>query len=91
MACKKCNDTGVVETGNNDLPCDCPKGDTALFNQAGVSGPVTGAELKRYFFNGCPEPITIGPKDILASDLPGRKSGHVCIPDESGLCYCERS
>ena len=23
MTCKKCNDTGVIDTGNNDLPCDC--------------------------------------------------------------------
>lgn len=44
--CKKCKN-GVIETGNNDLPCDCPLGDTALFNVAGINGPVTGAEIKR--------------------------------------------
>jgi hypothetical protein len=71
--CKKCNNTGVIETGNNDLPCDCPAGETALFNHAGVIGPVTGAELQRHFFNGCPEPISteIGP--FYASKLPGRQ------------------
>ncbi|NIT79557.1 MAG: hypothetical protein GWO44_22355 [Thermoplasmata archaeon] len=24
--CDKCGGTGVWETGNNDLPCDCPAG-----------------------------------------------------------------
>ena len=69
VACKKCNDTGSIDTGNNDLPCDCPAADTALFNTAGVTGPVTGAELKRHFLNGSPEPID---HDIHASELPGR-------------------
>ncbi|MEK7173257.1 MAG: hypothetical protein AAB740_04785, partial [Patescibacteria group bacterium] len=41
IKCTKCNDTGVIETGNNDLPCDCPAGDEALFNEMGVIGPVT--------------------------------------------------
>ena len=72
--CKKCNDTGVIETGNNDLPCDCPAGDRALFNVVGVKGPVTGAEMRRHFLNGSPEPIETGREDILASDLPGRKT-----------------
>lgn len=43
--CKRCGGTGVIETGNNDLPCDCPAGDTAKFNVAG-HGLVTGAELR---------------------------------------------
>ena len=43
--CPLCNDTGVIETGNNDLPCKCPKGDTAEFNDADY-GRVTGAFLK---------------------------------------------
>jgi hypothetical protein len=30
--CRRCNDRGVIETGNNDLPCDCPAGDMQLFN-----------------------------------------------------------
>ena len=71
--CKKCNDTGVIETGNNDLPCDCPKGATALFNQAGVDGLVTGEEIRRHFLNNSPEPIEIGRDNISASSLPGRK------------------
>ena len=72
--CAHCNDTGVNETGNNDLPCDyCPAGDTALFNQAGVEGPITRAEMRRHFFNGSPEPIPYRGKPILASELPGRE------------------
>ena len=73
MKCKKCNDSGVNETGNNDLPCDCLTGDKALFNVAGVDGPVTGAEMKRHFLNFSPEPIKIGRDSIPASSLPGRK------------------
>lgn len=46
-SCQKCNDTGVIETGNNDLPCSCPEGDKALFNVAGVDQAITGAELRR--------------------------------------------
>ncbi len=72
MACPKCNDTGVIETGNNDLPCDCPAADTVLFNQAGVNGPVTGSEVKRHFLNHSLEPIILGREGIPASSLPGR-------------------
>ncbi|MFA6422746.1 MAG: hypothetical protein WCV92_05125 [Candidatus Buchananbacteria bacterium] len=70
--CDKCHGTGVIETGNNDLPCDCPAGNSALFNSAGVIGPITGAEMKRHFLNGSPEPIELGETPILASSLPGR-------------------
>ncbi len=42
--CNKCNDTGVIETGNNDLPCDCPAGDTSIFNT--TDGSMTGAQIK---------------------------------------------
>lgn len=32
MDCKNCSDTGIIETGNNDLPCyQCPLGDTAVW------------------------------------------------------------
>lgn len=44
-SCEKCNGTGVIETGNNDEPCDCPAGDGAIFNVAG-RGEVFGATLK---------------------------------------------
>ena len=70
--CANCKDTGVIETGNNDLPCNCPAGATALFNQAGVEGPVTGAEIRRHFLNNSPEPIEIGTDSIPASSSPGR-------------------
>lgn len=72
--CTACHDTGVIDTGNNDLPCDqCPAGRTALFNTAGVKGPVTGEEVMRHFLNGSPEPIRTGRTPIPASSLPGRK------------------
>ncbi len=46
FACVRCKDTGVIDTGNNDLPCDCAQGDTALFNVTGRTGPVSGLVLK---------------------------------------------
>ena len=70
--CNICNDTGVEETGNNDLPCYCPAGKTALFNCAGVIGPITGEEMARHFFNGSPEPLDHWDYPIRAEDLPGR-------------------
>ncbi len=73
MACPKCNGTGVYETGNNDLPCDCPAGATALFNVAGVHGPVTGDEMRRHFLNGSPQPLTGSVNNPVRADtLPGR-------------------
>lgn len=71
--CERCGDSGVIETGNNDLPCECPAGKTALFNEAGVQGPVTGAEVRRHFLNSSPEPILPGGKPLLAANLPGRR------------------
>jgi hypothetical protein len=71
--CTECNDTGVIETGNNDLPCDhCPAGAAALFNSCGIKGPVTGAELRRHFFNNSPEPLDL-PYGTKAEDIPSRK------------------
>ena len=67
--CPRCGGTGIYETGNNDLPCDCPAGAKALFNVAGVVGQVTGEEVRRHFLNGSPEPIR---RDVRAEDLPGR-------------------
>jgi hypothetical protein len=43
-SCKVCKDRGVIETGNNDFPCDCRAGDTAMFNSEGRMQ--TGAEIK---------------------------------------------
>ncbi|MDP3779398.1 MAG: hypothetical protein Q8R30_05145 [bacterium] len=71
--CVECGDTGIVETGNNDLPCDCPVGDIALFNEAGVEGLVTGTEIREHFLNNSPDPIRMGRARIRASDLPGRR------------------
>ena len=68
--CSKCDDSGVIETGNNDLPCDCEAGNHALFNQAGVDGPITGSQVRRHFLNGSPDPITTGSDNILASSIP---------------------
>ncbi len=50
--CEECNGTGIIETGNNDLPCDCAAGDTTMFNVArivsgkAVTVAVSGGELK---------------------------------------------
>jgi len=43
--CKKCEGTGVIETGNNDFPCECPFSDRVMFNVTG-RGQVSGATLK---------------------------------------------
>lgn len=70
--CQICNGTGVIATGNNDIPCDCPAGDIALFNRANVDGKITGAEFRRHFLNNSPWPIII--KGLgCASILPGRE------------------
>lgn len=58
MNCTKCRDTGVIETGNNDLPCDCAAGDVAQFNVSGV-GQIDGASVKRHHLNNSPEPLLI--------------------------------
>lgn len=73
MTCEKCHGTGVDNTGNNLLPCDCPAGDTAKFDIAGVRGMVTGAEMKRHFLNNSSEPIKLPKGGMNAEDLPGRK------------------
>lgn len=38
----------MINTGNNDLPCDCPAGDEAKFNVAG-RGTMLGRDLRRTF------------------------------------------
>ena len=72
--CPKCKNIGIIEAGDNDLPCDCPAGDAALFNEAGIDGLVTGAEVKRHFLNNSPEPIKGDLNSpVPASSLPGRQ------------------
>jgi len=66
--CKRCGDSGVIETGNNDLPCDCPAGKKAKFNVAGVKGTVSGEEVKRHFLNGSPEPCL--PSSVRVQTTP---------------------
>lgn len=46
VTCMSCKGTGVIETGNNDLPCTCPAGDRALFYVVGSSEPMTGFEMR---------------------------------------------
>ena len=50
MNCEKCNGTGVYETGNNDLPCSCTMGATAVFNVLTEDGlkSMTGAEFNAH-------------------------------------------
>lgn len=43
--CAECLDTGIVDTGNNEHPCDCPLGDAVTLNVAG-RGLVSGRQLK---------------------------------------------
>ncbi len=74
IECLRCDDMGVIETGNNDLPCVCPLGAIALFNVAGVNGAVTGTEIRRHFQNGSPEPIRAAQGNVEASTLPGRQA-----------------
>lgn len=51
MSCSKCNDTGIIVTGNNDIPCDCDNGNDALFNVAGHAQPISGEELHKGLIN----------------------------------------
>ena len=57
MKCDVCKDTGVIETGNNDLPCTCEFGKIASFNVGFAGGPVTGQEVLKHFLNHSPEPL----------------------------------
>ncbi len=70
--CKKCNNTGIIDTGNDDLPCDCDAGTSAQFNIAGVDGSVTGREVRMFFLNSSPFKMSTGKKNILAKSLPTR-------------------
>jgi CheY-like chemotaxis protein len=71
--CVKCSDSGVIDTGNNDLPCECPAGDTAVFYEACV-GSVTGAEIRKHYYNGSPEPL---------DRVPNR--GHALVVDDDEM------
>jgi hypothetical protein len=59
LVCTRCGGAGVIETGNNDLPCDCPAGDTALFNTCWHDRPVTKKEMEEfpYGFDKTPEEV----------------------------------
>ena len=83
MNCGKCSDTGVIETGNNDLPCSCPAGSRAIFNVCEGSGMVqkTGMEIRRESRNwGDAHP----PGQCLGCSLgPDPDTGH-----RAGAYYC---
>lgn len=52
VICNECGGTGVIETGNNDLPCKCFAGDMAMFNVAGrgqVQGHILKKEMKKTY------------------------------------------
>jgi hypothetical protein len=73
--CELCRDTGIWDTGNNELPCpNCPElADRALFYDAHViGGPVTGREVKRHFLNSSPEPLW-HKAPLHVSEIPGRE------------------
>ena len=53
--CSHCGDTGIIETGNNDLHCDCEAGATAILNVCMTTGPgkveavpMTRAQVEAY-------------------------------------------
>lgn len=86
--CSKCKGTGVIDTGNNDLACDCDAGDTTLFNSAFVTGgPITGAEMKRHFYNDSPEPIvyTISVEDLRKGNFSIAPRVLVVDDDETNI------
>jgi len=87
-SCPKCNGTGIIDTGNNDLSCDCPAGDTALFNNAFVTGgSITGVEMKRHFLNDSPEPIThtISLEDLRSGNFSVAPRVLVVDDDETNI------
>ncbi len=75
--CPRCSNSGVIETGNNDLPCSCSAGDRALFNVTGVRDVVRGDQVKEHLLNDSPQKIHLKgdgqEQQIPASLLPGRK------------------
>lgn len=48
QVCAACGGTGVIDTGNNELPCDCEAGDRQIFNVSTPRGVVqmSGKELR---------------------------------------------
>lgn len=45
--CQRCGDTGVIETGNNDVGCHCDAGKTAKFSWVGAPGEaLTEGEIR---------------------------------------------
>ena len=71
-SCPKCRGTGVIETGNNDLPCDCPAGDTAEFSvcvQDDYGYKTMTGEETREFHAGI-DPLTATAQKKLAEKSP---------------------
>lgn len=84
--CSRCHDTGVIETGNNDLPCDCVQGDIAKFNVAGLNNSISGKLLKKLNTENiemfCNPEEKLKFSDLKVGDvfisfpIPGDNSGH---------------
>jgi hypothetical protein len=68
-----CSGFGRKKVEDDELPCACPAGDTALFTDWNVEGDVTGAEMKRHFMADSPDPIRYTGKKINAWALPYRR------------------
>lgn len=50
VPCATCHGTGIIETGNNDLPCACPVGSFARFNVTTAGGlkQMLGTEVRQH-------------------------------------------
>ena len=55
--CRKCGDTGINDLGNNDEPCECIAGDSAMFNDISY-GNILGKDLKEKLKNSIDHPAS---------------------------------
>lgn len=85
MPCPTCKDTGVIDTGNNDLPCPCPAGDRAMFNVAGKPTPQRGAEVRRDLSQKAVHPPSPPP-----TPPPARPEYVACIEATPDRSFCGR-
>jgi hypothetical protein len=66
IPCPKCNDTGVRETSNNDLPCDCPPKHLVMASIHSLSRGFDGAPVT--------SPADVGLYLVKASEMVDAKN-----------------